>query len=175
VLAAALLLALTLGVVVLMVNHSQSRVAAARDHPANPLTDERASAEVIDAALELTDAAGLRDPAGGYAFRSCNTSDGPPYRATVQMTFTVPRGNSIDYLNGVASAMVGLGWANADARAEHFGRKLTRAGLTAVFYRNTERTDVATMGVTGECRVIGDHRADDPAWIELTDRLRAAK
>jgi hypothetical protein len=173
-LAAALVLALALGVVVLMVNHSQSRAGDARAHPANPLTDERASAEVVDATLELTDAAGLRDPAGGYAFRSCNTADGPPYQATVQMTFSVPQGNSIGYLDGVASTMVGLGWTNA-ARAEHFGRKLTRAGLTAVFYRNTERTDVATMGVTGECRVVSDHRADDPAWIELTDRLRAPK
>lgn len=65
--AAALILALTLGVVVLMVSHSQSRAADARDHPANPLTEERASAEVVDAALavfyrniELTDR--LRQP-----------------------------------------------------------------------------------------------------------------
>ncbi|WP_319452307.1 MULTISPECIES: hypothetical protein [unclassified Mycobacterium] len=166
---------MTLGVVVLVVNHSRSRATDARAHPANPLTDERASAEVIDAVLELTDAAGLRNPAGGYAFRSCNTADGPPYQATFQMTFTVPQGNSVSYLDGVASAMVGLGWTNVDSHAEHFGRKLTRAGLTAVFYRNTERTDVATMGVTGECRVVSDHRADDPAWIELTDRLRAPK
>jgi S1-C subfamily serine protease len=170
-----LVLALTLGVVVLVVSHSQSRAADARDHPANPLTDERASAEVIDAALELTAAAGLRDPAGGYAFRSCNSAEGPPYQATIQMTFAVPQGNSTGYLNDVASSMIGLGWTNAESRAEHFGRKLTRAGLTAVFYRNTERTDVATMRVTGECRVVSDHRADDPAWIELTDRLRTPK
>jgi hypothetical protein len=175
VLALALTVTLMLGVVVLAVNHSMSRAIEARDRPANPLTDAQAAAQVVDAAVEVTRTARLRGPAGGYAFRSCRNANDPPYRATVHLTFSVPQGNPVDYLNGVATSMIGLGWKDADARAEHFGRKLTRTGLTAEFYRNPERTDIATMRVDGECRVVTDHRADDPAWVEVTDRLRQGR
>jgi hypothetical protein len=41
-----------------------------------------------------------------------------------------------------------------------------------VFHRNPERSDLATMQVSGECRVMTDHHADDPVWTELTARLR---
>jgi hypothetical protein len=175
VLAGALALALTLGVVVLVVNHSRSVAAPARDQPDEPLSDERAAAQVVDAVLEVVKSTAVRDPAGGYAFISCKNSGDPPYRAAVHLTFTVPRGNSVAYLNGIAAAMTGLGWADADAHAQHFGRKLTRAGLTAEFYRNPERTDLATMRIDSECRVVTDHHADDPEWTELTDRLRQVK
>lgn len=170
--AAALALTLALGVAVLAVNYSRTRATEALDHPPNALTDARAADEVIGAVLEIVKAAGVLDPAGGYAFTSCKNADEQPYRATVHVTFTVPQGNSVAYLGGVQAAMMGLGWTNANTRAEHFGWKLTRSGLTAEFYRNPERTDLATMRVSGECRVVSDHRADDPAWTELTDRLR---
>lgn len=173
--AAALALTLILGAVALVVNHARNQAALAYDHPADPLTDEQASAQVVEAAFDVTRAAQLRDPAGGYAFHSCTDATDPPYRATVDMTFALPQGNSVGYLNDVASAMTELGWTEAASPAEHFGRKLTRAGVTTVFYRNPERLDVATMRIYGECRVVTDHRADDPAWTELTDRLRQAK
>ena len=168
-------LTLALGAVVVTVNHSHTQAAFAYDHPADPLTDEQASAEVIEAAIAVTKAAGLRDPAGGYAFRSCKNASDPPYQATINMTFALPRGNSVGYLNDVASAMTDAGWTDAASHAEHFGRKLTRAGVTSVFYRNPERVDVATMRIFGQCRVVADHRADDAGWIELTDRLRQAR
>jgi hypothetical protein len=171
-LVAALSLTLVLGTVVLVVNHSAARAAYLRDHPADPLTDDQASAQVVDAVVDIVRTAGLRDPAGGYAFRSCKNADDPPYQLTVDMTFALPQGNSVGYLDDVATAMVGLGWTDTGSQSEHFGRKLTRAALTSVFARNPERLDLATMRVYGECRVVTDHHADDPVWTELTARLR---
>lgn len=167
-------LTLSLGAVAVTVNHSRTQAAIAHDHPADPLTDEQASAEVIEAAIEVTKVAGLRDPAGGYAFRSCKNASDPPYQVTVNMTFAL-RGNSVGHLDDIASAMTDASWTDAATPAEHFGRKLTRAGVTSVFYRNPERVDVATMRIYGQCRVMTDHRADDAAWIELTDRLRQTR
>lgn len=169
---AALSLTVVLGIVVLVVTHADSRAAYLRDHPAAPLTDDQASTQAVDAVVEIVKTARLLDAAGGYAFRSCKNTDDPPYQVTVNMTFAVPQGNSVAYLSDVAAAMVGLGWTDTGSFSEHFGRKLTRTGLTSVFYRNPERRDLATMQVYGECRVTSDHRADDPGWIELTDRLR---
>ena len=171
-LVAALSLTLILGIVVLVVTHTAARAGYLRDHPADPLTDDQASAQVVDAVVDVVKTTGLRDAAGGYAFRSCKNADDPPYQVTVNMTFTLPQGNSVAYLNGVATAMSGLGWTDTGSPSEHFGRKLTRAGLTAVFHRNPERSDLATMQVSGECRVMTDHHADDPVWTELTARLR---
>lgn len=146
-----------------------------RDHPADPLGDGRASAQVVDAVVDVVRAAGLRDPAGGYAFRSCKNADDPPYQVVVDLNFAVPQGNSVSYLDDVASAMGLLGWTDTQLTTEHFGRKLTKAGLTAVVQRNPERTDLATMRVYGECRVVTDHHADDPVWTELTTRLRQTR
>jgi hypothetical protein len=122
--------------------------------------------------VEIVAAARLGDPAGGYAYRSCKNADDPPYQVIADMTFTVPQHNSATYLDDVATAMIGVGWTDAATQSEHFGRKLTRAGLVSEFHRNPERFDLATMRVYGECRVITDHRADDPVWTELTARLR---
>jgi hypothetical protein len=156
---------------VLVVIRAENRAVHARDHPDVPLTEEQATADTVDAAVAIVAVARLADPAGAYAFRPCSTSDGPPYRVVVQLTFTVPQGNPPAYLDGVAADMIGAGWREAPTDAPHFGHKLTGSGLTATFFRNTERTDLATMTVDGECRVVTDHRRD--GWIDLTGRLRS--
>jgi hypothetical protein len=51
--------------------------------------------------------------------------------------------------------------------AKHFGEKLTKDGVTAIFYRNVA-AGFATMRIYGECRNTTDHRSDNPAWIEVT-------
>lgn len=171
----ALSLTLVLGALVLWVVHSAATSAYLRDHPADPLSDEGATAEVVDAIVDVVRAARLHEPAGGYAFRSCKNVDDPPYQVVVDMNFAVPQGNSVSYLEDVATAMGQLGWTDTQLTTEHFGRKMTRAGLTAVFQRNPERTDLATMRVYGPCRVVTDHHADDPVWTELTTRLRQTR
>lgn len=54
---------------------------------------------------------------------------------------------------------------------EHFGKKLTKDGVTSIFYRNLDDANFGTMRLYGECRNMGDHRNDNPAWTELTDLL----
>ncbi len=64
--------------------------------------------------------------------------------------------------------MIADGWADAPAKAEHFGRKLTNGGVTAVLQRNLDDPTFATMRLYGECRNTADHRNDDPAWTEVS-------
>ena len=53
---------------------------------------------------------------------------------------------------------------------EHFGKKLTKDGVTAIFYRNVDDTDCRQpMRLYGECRNTADHRNDNPVWTEVTD------
>ncbi|MDT5237514.1 MAG: hypothetical protein QOF47_3501, partial [Mycobacterium sp.] len=63
------------------------------------------------------------------------------------------------------------GWAPAASMGEHFGQKLTRDGVTAIFYRSVNDTNFATMRLYGECRITADHRNDNPVWAEVTDQL----
>ena len=67
--------------------------------------------------------------------------------------------------------MVAHGWTPAPAMGEHFGQKLTKDGVTAIFYRSGNNTDFATMRLYGECRNAADHRNDNPVWTEVTDQL----
>lgn len=171
-LAAALSLALILGVAVLLVDQSRDRVIEAREHPADPLTDDAAAAQVIDAAVDAVTTARLQRPAGGYAFLSCTNASDPPYQVVAYLTFLLPPVDSVGYLDDVAAAMLAHGWSDSATSGEHFGGKLTREGVTTVMHRNPERADLATMRIYGECRVTGEHAHDDPAWTELTGRLR---
>lgn len=161
-----------LGAAVLVVVRADRRAAHARDHPVDTLTAQQAITGAVDAVLDIVEAAGLQSPAGAYSFRSCNTAGGPPYRVVVNLNFTVPQGNPPGYLKSVASTMNELGWSDAATPAPHFGHKLTAAGLTSTFFRTRERTDLATMTVDGECRVVDVERPT--AWVDVTARLRAA-
>lgn len=138
------------------------------------MTELQATSQVVDAAVRIVRDADLRSTAGGTALMSCENAVDPPYRATVHMTFVLPQGNSVAYLANVAAAMTAGGWAEAATPAEHFGHSLTRDGLHATFYRNPENTDLATMRLTGECRVVAEHRDTAAVWTEVTDRLRRA-
>jgi hypothetical protein len=60
-----------LGVAALLVDVSRSPDPYARDLPADSLTDDQASALLVDAAADIVGAAHLADPSGGVALRSC--------------------------------------------------------------------------------------------------------
>jgi hypothetical protein len=87
------------------------------------------------------------------------------------MNFRLPQSNSVTYLRDVAASMVAHGWARAPAIGEHFGQKLTRDGVTAIFYGGVDGADIATMRLYGQCRNTADHRNDNPVWTEVTDQL----
>jgi predicted RNA binding protein YcfA (HicA-like mRNA interferase family) len=169
---AALVLSLVLGVAVMVMNHERARAVEAREHPVDTLDDGAAAALVVSAAVDVVAAAGLRQPAGGYAFLSCTNSSDPPYQVAAYLTSVLPQVNSVGYFDDVASALRADGWSETGTSGEHFDTKLTKSGVTTVVYRNSERTDLATIRIYGECRVMTEHRNDDPVWTELTARLR---
>ena len=67
--------------------------------------------------------------------------------------------------------MVAHGWQEAPALGEHFGMKLTKDGVTSTFTRTPTTRGSATMRIYGECRNTSDHRNDNPAFTDITDRL----
>jgi hypothetical protein len=148
------------------------RTADAVDVHGEPMTDAQAAAQVVVSAKQIVGIARLEEASGGYAFVSCKNSNEPPYQVAAYMNFRLPQRNSAKYLHDVAAEMVSHGWAAAPAMGEHFGHKLTKDGVTAIFYRSVNYPDFATMRLYGECRDTADHRNDNPAWTELTDQLR---
>jgi hypothetical protein len=161
---AALVLSLVLGVILVVVDRQEADAGEV----GVPLTDEQAVEQVVGSAREIVAAARLRDAAGGYSFVPCDTENRPPYQAALYMSFTLPQSDWARYLHEVASAMTTDGWTDAPTKAEHFGRKLTRGGVTAVLQRNLDDPTNATMRLYGECRNTTDHRNDDPAWTEVS-------
>jgi hypothetical protein len=113
----------------------------------------------------------LQDATGGYAFVSCKNENEPPYQAAIYMSFRLPQSNSVKYLRDVAASMAAHGWTPAASMGEHFGQKLTKDGVTAIFYRSINDTGFATMRLYGECRNTADHRDDNPVWTEVTEQL----
>jgi hypothetical protein len=135
------------------------------------LTDQQAAAQVVDSARQIVTAAHLTDATGGYTFMSCKNESEPPYQAALYMNFRLPQTNSAKYLSDVAATLVAHGWTDAPSMSKHFGEKLTKDGVTSVFYRDVNDADVATMRLYGECRNMADHRNDNPAWTDVSDQL----
>jgi hypothetical protein len=135
------------------------------------MTDAQAAGQVVASAKQIVRMVQLQDATGGYAFVSCTNVNEPPYQVAVYMNFRLPQINSVKYLCDLAATMVAHGWTPAPAMGEHFGQKLTKDGVTAIFYRSGNNTDFATMRLYGECRNAADHRNDNPVWTEVTDQL----
>ena len=122
-LVAVFLASLVLGASFLLVDHSGHSGAA--DRPADPLTDDQAAAQVVDAAREIVRLAQLRGATAGYIYVSCKNEHDPPYQAAVHMNFQMPQA-FVKYLREVAADMIAHGWKEAPTMGEHFGRKLTK-------------------------------------------------
>jgi len=162
---AALALSVVLGAALVVVDRQEADPA---DRHATFLTDDQAAEQVVASARQIVAAAQLQDATGGYTFVSCANENEPPYQAALYMSFGLPHSDWTRYLNEVASAMIVHGWADAPAKAEHFGRKLTSGGVTAVLQRSVDDTTFATVRLYGECRNTADHRNDNPAWTEVS-------
>lgn len=138
---------------------------------AAPMSDEEASTQVVESARQIIDAAKLRGVSGSYAFLSCTSLHDPPYQVAAYLNFRLPEANSVKRIREVASAMLANGWHEAPSMGEHFGMKLTKDGVTSTFHENQDDPRFATMRIYGECRNTSDHRNDNPAFVEITDRL----
>jgi hypothetical protein len=166
---AALILSLVLGTAFVVIEAAQKPGGQAS---AVPMTDDQSTSQVVDSARQIVDAAQLRGVSGSFAFLSCTSLHDPPYQGAVYLNFALPEQDSLKHIREVAAAMVSHGWQKAPAMGENFGLKLTRDGVTSTFHENADDRRFATMQVYGECRNMSDHRNDNPAFTDITDRLR---
>ncbi|TGD88265.1 hypothetical protein BayCH28_10930 [Mycolicibacterium sp. CH28] len=171
--AAALLISLVLGLSYVALHRFRELRGAAVDPVAQPLTDEQARQQVVAPAREIVGTAKLDGVSASYLLMSCKNADEPPYQGAIYLNFDVPGVlDTPKYFRSIAAALVAGGWAEAMPPNRHpGGRTFTRAGVTVIFYRNTDLADRATMQIYGECRNVSDHRQDTTGWVDVTDAL----
>ena len=165
---AALVAAIAVGATVLWLT---DRAAEEVPVQGDPLTDAQAAGQVVASARQIVGIAHVHGATGGYAFMSCKNRNEPPYQAAFYMNLPLPQDDSVKYLRDVGAAMAASGWSAAPATGEHFGQKLTKDGVTAIFYGSNNDSGLATLRLYGECRDTTDHRNDNPVWTEVTDQL----
>ncbi len=167
----AITMSLVLGIGFVIINASPEPTGGAPGNAA-PLTDEQARDQVVDSARQIVTAAELRGVTGGSIFLSCTNEHDPPYQAAVYLNFQMSETNSVKRIGEIAAAMTTHGWQEAPTMGEHYGRKLTKDGVTSTFHRGLDDARFGIMRIYGECRNTGDHRNDNPAWTDITDQLR---
>lgn len=135
------------------------------DQPANPLTPEQSTQQVVDVGRQLRKVAGLRDVSGGFSFESCNDQGEPPYRGRVEMSSELPADIAPDvYARQVADAMVAAGWSDGPPPGKKpYGTVINKDGVMVVMGRAHVPGRLAYT-VFGECRDGTDHR-DDGATV----------
>jgi len=70
-------------------------------HPVQPLSDDAAKAQVVDAAKQVVSVAQLRGVSAGCDFDSCNDQGDPPYMDSLQVVFDLPPDTNSDaYFQG---------------------------------------------------------------------------
>jgi hypothetical protein len=173
--AAALAMSLILGTGFLLIQYFRPPVGSL-DHPAQPLTDTQAMAQVMRPAREITTTAQLQAATGGYLLMSCTDLHHPPYQGAVFMNFQLPSAGKNDmllYFRKIADALVANGWTEGLPPNQHLlGHTLTKHGVTAIFYPNPDRASFGIMQLYGECRDMTDHANDTSAWTDITGQLR---
>jgi hypothetical protein len=175
-LTAALTIPLILGGAFVAVGRLHSSAADSVEHPASTATDEQTKAEVVEQARSIVAIARLQQTTAGYLLMSCKNRDDPPYQGAVYLTFTLPADARPDtYYSGVAAAMVARGWnAGLPANQYLFGKSLSKDGVSAIIYQDSNSPDSANRGVAriyGRCRDMTDHRNDPTGWTDITDQL----
>jgi hypothetical protein len=152
------------------------------DHPANPLSDDQAEAQVVDAAKQITQLVNLPDMYAGFSFESCNDQGDPPYRGVVEMSFKLPVDNRKGYpaevdpdafFNQIAATMVAHGWTDGPPPGLHpNGRAINKNGVMAIMSWGPN-PGWSRIQLYGECRNMTDHHNDGKTnWVKITDQLR---
>ncbi len=136
-----------------------------------PMTDQQSRDQVVDAARQIVTAAQLEAVTGSYTFLSCTNEQDPPYQPALYLDFALSQPNSTKRIREIADALVADGWSESPSMGEHFGRKLTRDGVTTTFHQNVDKPDFGTMRIYGQCRNMADHRNDNPAWTDIAGQL----
>ena len=136
------------------------------------LSDEQAMAQVVDAAKQIVQQAGLRDVTGGFVFESCNDQGAPPYRGRVDMSFAVPADvDAEEHFRQIALAMVQQGWVEgAPSGKRPFGMALHTETVMAIVSAASGGRGVVQL--CGECANMTDHRQDGKTvGVEISDQL----
>ena len=139
-----------------------------------PLSDEQAMAQVVEAARQIVRAAGLREVTGGFLFESCNDQGTPPYRGRVEMSFALLDGiEPEEHLERIAATMVQHGWtAGGPAGKRPFGVVVHSETAMAVFGRACGDVTRGAAQVCGQCRNMTDHRHDGKTvGVEISEQL----
>src|SRR5260370_36831863 len=139
---AALVTALVMGAALVSLRDPAADAVAVHGEP---MTDAQAAGQVVASAKQIVSLAQLQDATGGYAFVSCKNENEPPYQAAIYMSFRLPQSNSVKYLRDVAASMAAHGWTPAASMGEHFGQKLTKDGVTVIFYPSVNNTNFPTI------------------------------
>lgn len=141
----------------------------------NPLSDDEATAQVIDVGRQLRTVANLQDVSGGFSFESCNDQGQPPYRGTVSMSSRLPAGVDVNtYARQVADAMVAAGWTDGPPPGSHsYGTVIHQGGVTVIM-GVANVPNLLEINISGECRNTTNHR-DDGKTIGrvMTDELNS--
>ncbi len=164
-------MSLALGIGLVVINSSRSSESDTLGDAA-PMSDAQAANQVVGSARDIVDAARLQNVSASFAFLSCTSLHDPPYQGAVYLNFGLPETNPVKRIRDVAAAMEAHGWQQAPAIGEHFGLKLTKDGVTSTFHENPDDARFAAMRIYGECRNTSDHRNDNPAFSDITHRLR---
>jgi hypothetical protein len=172
--AVALTSALILGAAFLAVGRLHSSAADSVEHPSLTATDEQTKTEVVEQARLIVAIAALQNPTAGYLFTSCKDRENPPYQGAVYMNFALPADAYGDgYFRSIAAAMVARGWREGLPPNQNvFGTTLSKGGVTAMLYPDSESPKHGVARIYGQCRDMNNHRGDSTAWIDITDQLR---
>ena len=169
--AGVLIASLLLACGLLAINRSNGAIDYALEHPADPLTDDQAKAQVVEPARQIGSIAKLALMSGGYTLMSCMNETDPPYQGEVFANFDLPS-DAVGYFEKIAAEMVALGWTGGMPPNQNLpGKTLSKNGVTAIFYRNSDYIRLGTVKIYGECRDISDHRRDATVWVDITDQL----
>ena len=170
--AAALGLCLVLGVGFITLHRLDQR-GVAPDPAAQPLSDDQARQQVMEAARQFVGAGELPAATGTYALTSCSAEDAPPYQGAVYVNFDIPRIAEMQaFFSDIAQAMTARGWTEGMQPNRHpDGRVLTKDGLVAVYHRDPEQPGRGVLQIHGECRTVTDHRADTTGFTDISAQL----
>ncbi len=171
--AAALMLSLLLGGLILSVGRLHSSAADSLDHPAHPVNDDQSEAQVLEPARQIIRTAGLQKPTAGYELMSCKGHDDPPYQGAIYLNFAVPPDARVDaYFRAIRATLVTQGWKEGLPPSRYlYGVTLTRDDVTAMVYRDGDFPNLGVMRLYGQCRNMDYHRNDATAWADITAQL----
>jgi hypothetical protein len=167
-------ISLVLGGLFLAVGRLHSSPADFVDQPGRTATDDQTKAEVVEQAKHIVNIVRLQQPTAGYLLMSCKDRDDPPYQGAVYMNFTMPADARPDnYFKTIAAAMVARGWNEGLPPNQHLnGTTLSKHGVTAILYRDSDHPDRGIARIYGQCRNMNNHRGDTTAWVDITNQLK---